>query len=471
MKYAKGAANWILSLASLSQGTLTWPVNDTDRKESAYDLYYGMPGGILLIAELAKEDPTGPYAEALPRSIAGLERLKVQTSVPDTGAKKTGTTWTSREVWGTTESGILKIHPGLYNGVSGIAWLYLELFRITGNEKYKERAREIVELLLDRGLFQFDATYWDNSTDIISGAAGTGLLFLRAYAVFKNERSRAMAERAGDFLLQEGIDGITGLKWKINAGSSTVYPNFAHGNSGIGYFLTRLYETTKQTKFLAAVRQTARELEFDADENTVKKTCAWFHHEGDGEDLYYVGWCHGPAGTARFFYELDRARVSLDAAPSIDDPDMQAIVLKRGRKPALGHGGNRNPKDWVDCAVNWLLTSGIPEPAKPIKGYWNEGMCCGTAGVGEFFVDLYLATKKPEYLRAAEKMAIHLTAAAEAIGTGYRWVQSENRVSPEKKDAQTGYSQGAAGIGLFFLKLARAERGQPAGWQLPDNPF
>jgi hypothetical protein len=44
-------------------------------------------------------------------------------------------------------------------------------------------------------------------------------------------------------------------------------------------------------------------------------------------------------------------------------------------------------------------------------------------------------------------------------------------VSPQKKDAQTGYAQGAAGIGLFFLKLSRAQRGVPVGWHLPDSPF
>ena len=34
---------------------------------------------------------------------------------------------------------------------------------------------------------------------------------------------------------------------------------------------------------------------------------AVFHHEPDGEDLFYLGWCHGPVGTARLFYRLHQA--------------------------------------------------------------------------------------------------------------------------------------------------------------------
>lgn len=126
---------------------------------------------------------------------------------------------------------------------------------------------------------------------------------------------------------------------------------------------------------------------------------------------------------------------------------------------------------WVDRSANWLLASGIPDPPKPINGYWNESVCCGTAGVGDFFLDLYRSTGKKEYLQAAEKMAAHLVKVAAATDQGYRWIQAEHRTTPDRKDAQTGFAQGAAGFGLFFLKLSRAQRGIPAGWRLPDNPF
>jgi hypothetical protein len=31
-----------------------------------------------------------------------------------------------------------------------------------------------------------------------------------------------------------------------------------------------------------------------------------FHDDAGGRDLFYLGWCHGPAGTGRFFYRLSQ---------------------------------------------------------------------------------------------------------------------------------------------------------------------
>jgi hypothetical protein len=53
-----------------------------------------------------------------------------------------------------------------------------------------------------------------------------------------------------------------------------------------------------------------------------------------------------------------------------------------------------------------------------------------------------------------------------------KWVQAENRVSPDVIIAQTGFMQGAAGVGTFFLHAHAASRGARAPaivW--PDTPF
>ncbi len=425
MKYARGAAQWILSLAKNQNGVMTWPVNDSDKKDPDFQLYSGMPGGILLLAELAKEDPAGPFRDALAASVAGLQSLQLDEKI---------------SVWGYRVDGKFQIPGGLYTGNAGVAWLYLELYHITGEKAYLDKARTVNLSLLRRIRNLEGRAIWDSSTDVISGAAGTGLYFLRAAADLKEPLCLEMAMLAGNFLILEAIQTPTGFKWKISPSVPGLYPNFSHGTAGVAYFLLRLYEATSQLRYFEAGFRGVREMQTIA--NVKDNACAWYHHEDGGENLWYVGWCHGPAGTARLFFQLDRA-------------------LPKTRRGA----------EWVDRAAKWLLATGIPDPAKPIDGYWNEGICCGTAGVGEFLVDLYLNTKKREYLQGAEKMAAHLAKAAEPAGTGYRWVQAENRESPDKRDAQTGYAQGAAGIGLFFLKLSRAQRGVPVGWRLPDNPF
>lgn len=421
--YAKGAGRWILSLSKNRDGALTWPVNDSDRKEPAFDLYSGMPGGILLLAELGKEDPAGPLRQAVQASVAGLESLKIA------------------DAWRVRKGDKVEIPSGLYTGIAGIGWLYLELYRITGEQVYRDKAQAVTAQLLARQVTEDGSYLLDDSNDIISGAAGTGLFLLRAAEDLKMQRCLTMAGRAGNYLISQAISTPTGLKWKINESIPTLYPNFSHGTAGVAYFLLRLYEVTGDRRFIMAGLAGAQEMEVIAEIQGKGKSCTWYHHEGDGEDLWYVGWCHGPAGTARLFYELWK-------------------VNKLARWLT-----------WVDRSANWLIASGIPNPPKPINGYWNESICCGTAGVADFLLDLYRTTGKKEYLQAAEKMAAHLVQAASSSGQGYRWIQAEHRTAPDKKDAQTGYAQGAAGFGLFFLKLSRAQRGVPTGWRLPDNPF
>jgi hypothetical protein len=50
-------------------------------------------------------------------------------------------------------------------------------------------------------------------------------------------------------------------------------------------------------------------------------------------------------------------------------------------------------------------------------------------------------------------------------------VQAENRVSPDEVVAQTGWMQGAAGIGAFFLHLDGRSRKRQPFINLPDSPW
>ena len=93
--------------------------------------------------------------------------------------------------------------------------------------------------------------------------------------------------------------------------------------------------------------------------------------------------------------------------------------------------------------------------------------CCGSAGVAQFFLDLYTVTNDAKYLSFAEKMTADLLARATRDVTGTRWVQAEHRVQPDLLVAQTGYMQGAAGIGMWLLHLDGAQRRRPPFVQFP----
>jgi len=99
------------------------------------------------------------------------------------------------------------------------------------------------------------------------------------------------------------------------------------------------------------------------------------------------------------------------------------------------------------------------------------GQCCGSAGVAEFFLALHRVTKNPEYLAFSRKVTRQLLARATRDAQGTRWVQQENRVQPDHLAAQTGWMQGAAGIGAWLVRLDAFEPGRAPAFRLPDSPF
>jgi lantibiotic modifying enzyme len=217
-------------------------------------------------------------------------------------------------------------------------------------------------------------------------------------------------------------------------------PNFSHGTAGVAYFLARLHEVTGDDAFLAPAVQGGRYLE-KVSACDARSDCLVFHHEPGGEELYYLGWCHGPVGTARLFVQL--ARVA---------------------------GGGEEWMKWVGRGAEGIRAGGIPETRT--EGFWNNvSQCCGDAGVGDFFLSLHASGADPGALAFARRLGSYLREqATEEVGQA-RWVQAENRTQPENVMAQTGWMQGAAGVGAFFLHLDGIDKGRTARVVFPDSPW
>jgi lantibiotic modifying enzyme len=216
-------------------------------------------------------------------------------------------------------------------------------------------------------------------------------------------------------------------------------PNFSHGTAGVAYFLTTLYLETRQKELLDEGIRGANYLTSIAD--THGGVCL-IYHDANHKDLYYLSWCHGPAGVARLFYQLNRAT-----------KDPQWI-------------------DWMKRSAKAMTDSGAPGVVvKP--GEWNNiSACCGVTAQSEFFLDMYKITHEKEYLDLARKGTDRLLAAATKDDKGARWVQAEHRVKSDLLQAQTGYMQGASGVGMWLLHMGAftAGRKEPT-LTFPDNPF
>jgi hypothetical protein len=124
----------------------------------------------------------------------------------------------------------------------------------------------------------------------------------------------------------------------------------------------------------------------------------------------------------------------------------------------------------VEQGARGVRHEGVPE--ERVEGFWNNvSQCCGDAGAGDFFLSLHAAGIDPDGLRYARRFRDYLLSQTAWEGEGARWIQAENRTQPQDVVAQTGWMQGAAGVGAFFLHLDGAERGRKARVVFPDSPW
>ncbi len=416
---ALGAARWMRSVAVEADGGLAWPAGPDLGKDSFDLLYSGNSGVVLFFTELARA--TGD-ASWLADARRGADRLLA--TLPDELDPEGG--------------------AGFYTGVAGTGFMFLEMWKATGDERYRDGAHRVLALLAKGAKPAGAGLEWGPVTDIVGGTAGTGLFLLYAARELGGPEARELAAAAGRRLVELARVENVGLSWEMMPGAERVMPNFSHGTAGIAYFLASLYLETHDRAFLAAALAGGRHLRAIA--HLERGACLVPHHFPGGEKLFYLSWCHGPAGTGRLFYRLYQAT------------------------------GDRRWLDWLDRGVAGIVASGIPE--QRTEGFWeNVSRCCGDAGVGDYLLAVDRLRGEARYRPVVERLAQDVLARATPApsglqpGGGLKWVQAEHRIRPELLIAQTGLMQGASGIGLFFLRLDAFDRDASLSVEFPDSPF
>jgi lantibiotic modifying enzyme len=416
LEAAGRAAAWLAPAAIHDDKGMRWAADPRDPSTVSTDLYNGTTGVVPFWLELhhATHAP-----DALARATAGADFLlqslpPAATPLGDEGA-------------------------GLYTGIAGIAWTLAMTHRASGQEAYRDGARRAMSMVAAAARPIGRGVSWSASNDIISGSAGIGLTLLWAADALEDARARELATLTGRRLLDVGIPEQGGTKWEAAPGMKLRYPNFSHGTAGVSYFLATLYAATRTEEFLAGALSGARYLQAIAT-RTPGDGRMVFHSEPGNEQLFYLSWCHGPAGTARLFHRL--AAVTGDASHA----------------------------RYVEQLVTATRDMGVPEKRTP--GFWNNiSQCCGNCGVTEFLLSLHAQSGDAAQLAWARRIAEDTIARATAEGDGLKWVQAEHRVRPELLVAQTGLMQGAAGVGVTLLHLDGALTGRKPLILLPDNPW
>ena len=410
---AEAAGRWLLAEAQRDGEAWTWPACPDQGGAAAHNLYSGGAGVALLFAELHAATGDAAWRDAALAAAHGLAANIDQVAAKSGAGLFTGIggmLLAMQVVWERTQD------PGLDAAIErGLQWCG-EHAGIDGSGR---------------------AVTFGPVTDVISGDAGIGELMLWIAKRRPTSCAREIAAGLARHLVETATPAEPGYRWRMSPSYARAMPNYSHGTGGVAAFLAHAADLHPDA--LEKARGGGEWLLHLADARGMV-----FHHQPGGEDLFYWGWCHGPAGTSVLFSRL---------ASATSDAKWTAGAAR----PAPS-----------------VLGSGLP--AARLPGLWNTvGQCCGTAGIGAYLLRIAnggsrshsLSDSYVESVRFCEVLADDIRARAMVDGDGLKWLQAEHRVRPDLLQAQVGWAQGASGVGLWFLQLDGFLRGRVASFELP----
>jgi hypothetical protein len=186
---ALDAASWITASAVETEHGRAWPGVPGDEKSLNNTLYSGTPGVVLFFLETYYA--IGDKA-LLEEARAGADLLLA--ALPQ------------------------EKMPGLYTGISGIGFALLETYKATRDIAYKQGAEACLSFLRENVEQKGRGAQWGETTDIISGNAGTGLFLLYPGRELADPTWVELAASAGRDLTavlppvpdhrRQGVDGL-----------------------------------------------------------------------------------------------------------------------------------------------------------------------------------------------------------------------------------------------------------------------
>ena len=337
--------------------------------------------------------------------------------------------------------------PGMsqafYSGIGGIGLVLNEVYRLTGDIHAKNGAWKVKDYYKNTLTRTEEGIYWTGNSPVFFDG-GIILFLIDAYqtntAVSGNIQDQAecveLIRKGTDYILSHAIghDGGAIEIDHLNVSFKHREPNFEFGTAGAGYLFTKVYEVTGDEKYLDAAKGTVNYLKSIAVRQ--KKGYLIPYKLGKYDNLFYLGNCHGPVGTAKLFYELYKVT---------------------GREEYLSE-----VKALADGAHS------LQAPFAQSAGFWNTTcICCGPAGYVPFYVGLYKAT--------GDEMWLNLLHGVGEVLVGNRtedhWNIAFDRTKRDVITAPAGYFTGTAGIVTALLQIYAIERGLGGFTGLIDDPY
>lgn len=436
---AKGVAKHLRQRAIKTDKGIYW--QKTEQGEPIIDFYVGSAGITLFFIQLAAI--TGEASD-LQDAIAAGDFLVARLESGNYSEHLT-LGWAFSDVQAESR---FAFHG---NGYAGIAFSLIELAKATGDTRYRDAAHKIIDEIVINAKEVATGIIWSGYSGIQQDF-GTALFLLYAADYFKEDKLKSLAIKAGLAILSteiptpEGGARYAGFKNVLEVyhqgnPDNLHFPNYAYGTSGIAHGFATLYKATGDERFLEGAKKAANYLIAISEPFGTGQLIPYLQPKNP-ENIFYLGFCHGPAGSARLFYDLYEVTA-----------EHQYL-------------------EFFDALIEGIIATGAPE--KHSSGYWQvHCQCCGSAGLLQFLIGAYIGTKNEKYLGYALRTAEAILGEANVDETQTtKWYQAWTRTNPADVQNHLGYLIGDAGLGGAYAELyGFLNDPDYTAIRLPDDPF
>ncbi len=424
LNYAIDAGEWIISTAANNPENI-WPDDNLKPEAVTFSVSTGVSGKVIFFLELYNSTNNERYLEQA--TIGGEYLLSI---VPKNKAAVDS----------------LRNPHTFYGGLSGVGFTLRKLYEFTTDIKYLDGEKQIIYLLEEIAATENNTIHYGKYNDILFGSTGTALYLLDYYKFSKITSILEFVKKIATELIDRADKSNSGWIWKFREDKDFILPNFSHGNAGVGYFFAELFEITKDSLYLNTAINAYNYLESIADTSNNSFLIPYGFPLEQWLGQYDIGWAHGGAGSARFYYKLWQV--------TNDDKYFETL-----QKVAEG-----------------LKQTGLPGlPSDPKFGEedFYRDKRFGAASVADYFMDLYYINRKEENLNFAKVLIDDLIKKGTQDENKFYWETERYAFFPDEgKLAQfTGYFYGTAGYGLSLINFDKLINDNKLAISLPDNPF
>lgn len=329
-------------------------------------------------------------------------------------------------------------HTGIYSGPAGAGIYALALYKHVSDPRYIEFAEKLGEDIILSSKRDKSGLWLTEDTDIFSDG-GYVLYFISLYKATGARKYLDIARDYASHIHDSAIPYEGGGAYykandieKVGMPKGSIYTGFAHGSAGIGFLFAVLYEYDKQDWELAAAVDVAdfiTKISIELGKGIVVPYVWGGESDKEYSGRYYLGFCHGPAGTSLLYKKL------YDLTKDEKYHDMAGLLAEG------------------------ILEAGAPEYNS--WGLWNSFCsCCGTPGLIEYFTWMYETTGNEEYLNYAKRAAVKTISDSRISGKGRCFFGHWDRTDPRDVQTYTGLYTGASGAAANLLRLYGALHGR-----------